>query len=549
MNLSSSTSTSQMNNRVASEVSASSGRELSPLIVRAGSMIDLDDIYSVAVYRRRLALSDDVPEILQKGRTQLEKKIAAGQVIYGVNTGFGGNSNLVINSDQLASHQTNLLTFLSAGVGDRFSDEYVRAAQVLTVLALLQGWSAVRPNIVTTLVLHINAGIVPNVPRYGSVGASGDLIPSSYIARALCGIGRVQFEGQDMNATQALEIARISPVKLMAKEGLALVNGTRMMTGVGILTLRRFRKTFDAAVGTVALAVYALRASHEHYDARIHSAKGHPGQIAVAAALREMLTGRSAAASHAQQNADDVLQLAEGVQEIYSIRCAPQVLGVVPESIDSTRAVLEREAVSANDNPLIDPASGDVLHGGNFMGQHVSRAMDALKIDMALVANHMHAIMALLMDSRFSRGLPSSLSPRLGLCQGMKGLQLSHTSLVAHLRQESAPASVHTIATEQFNQDVVSLGLHAAMGAADMEMKLRYIVAMTLLATCQGIDLRGYSDQLSPAAKALYSGVRKISAVLDEDRPMDSEIRDVAHALEQGDLSALRVDICLGGER
>lgn len=510
--------------------------QLATLVVQTGPGVDLDALYDVAVHRRKLELSAEVAEILRKGRALLEKKLTAGHAIYGVNTGFGGNCNLAIDEHQLEAHQSNLLTFLTAGVGDRISDEQVRAAQILTVLALARGWSAVRSSVVTTLVAHINKGIVPHVPRYGSVGASGDLIPLAYIARALCGLGRVQFEGRDMSATEALERSGIAPLRLLAKEGLALVNGTRMMTGVGVLTLQRLQRTFDAAVAAVALAVHALRASSEHYDARIHRVKGHPGQIAVAAALRELLKGRVTAGN-------EKLQLSEGIQEVYSIRCAPQVLGVVPESIDATRAMLEREATSANDNPLIDPENGDVLHGGNFMGQHVSRAMDALKIDMVLVANHMHAITALLMDRRFSRGLPSSLSPRLGLYQGMKGLQISQTALVVHLRQESAPAGVHTLATEQFNQDVVSLGLHAAMGAADMEMKLRNVVAITLLAACQGIDLRGCVDQLSPTAKALYSGVRELSAFLDEDRAMDHEVRAVAHALERGELSPLRIEM------
>lgn len=541
MRFSHSETTSPKSNLGSANASLGSDDELTPLVI-PDSKIDLDDIYDVAVSGRRIELLVEVPEILQKGRHRLEEKLAAGEVIYGINTGFGGNSHLVIDDDQLALHQRNLLIFLSAGIGDRFSDEYVRAAQLLTVLALLRGWSGVRPTVVSSLAAHINAGIVPFVPRYGSVGASGDLIPSSYIARALCGFGKVNFQGLDMNASQALDVARIAPVRLEAKEGLALVNGTRMMTGAAILTWRRFRKTFDAAVGAVALAVCVLRASHAHYDARIHLAKGHPGQIAVALVLRNML-GTVGSPIEAQKPFGAGSQMSDAIQEVYSIRCAPQLLGVVPESLESTRIILEREAMSANDNPLIDPVSGDVLHGGNFMGQHVSRAMDALKIDIALVGNHMHAIMALMMDSRFSRGLPNSLTARLGLYQGMKGVQLAHTSLVAHLRQESAPSSVHTMMTEQFNQDIVSLGLHAAMGAADMELKLRYVVAMTLLAACQGIDLRRCLDQLSPAAEVLYYGVRKISPILDQDRAMDSDIEGVAHALERGDISPLRVEM------
>jgi histidine ammonia-lyase len=516
-------------------------RRKTPLVVRVVAAITLDEIHDVAVHHREITVAPDVLDWLDQGRSQLETRLAAGQVIYGINTGFGGNSNLVIPDDQLAAHQENLLTFLTAGTGEFFSEEYVRAAQIMTLLALVRGWSAVRPAVAVSLVAHINAGIVPNVPRFGSVGASGDLIPSSYIAGALCGRGLVRFNGQETTAGEAMVLSGIAPLRLFAKEGLALVNGTRMMTGVGTVTLLRFKTTFAAAVGALALAVHALRASSEHYDARIHLAKGHPGQIAVAAVLRDLLASSPSNASSAtriqsDRNIGTVISLAEGVQEIYSVRCAPQILGAVPESIESTRVVLEREAVSVNDNPLIDPENGDVLQGGNFMGHHVARAMDALKIDMALVANHLHAIMAIMMDCRFSRGLPNSLSPRLGLYQGFKGVQISQTSLVAQIRHDSGPSSVHTLATEQFNQDIVSLGLHAAQGAADIEVKLRHVVAMTLLAACQSVDLRGCAEELAPGSRDLYQAVRKISGMLNEDRAMDRDIAAIARAIVEGGL-------------
>jgi phenylalanine ammonia-lyase len=529
-------------------------RRTTPFVVVDHQKVKLEDVLDVAVHRRPLMLAPTVLELLRQGRAQLERRLEAGRVIYGINTGFGGNSDLIIPADQLAHHQANLLRFLSAGTGERFSEEYVRAAQFMTLLALVRGWSAVRCEVVTALLDHINHDIVPDVPKHGSVGASGDLIPSSYIAGALCGHGSVRFGGQEMTASKALARAHITPLQLQAKEGLALVNGTRMMTGLGALTLLRFQMTFRAAVGALALTVEAMRASREHYDARIHMAKGHPGQITVARALREMLaepsTGHSSDAhAHPANRTDSVLKLEEGVQEIYSIRCAPQVLGIVPESIEATRAVLEREAVSANDNPLIDPETGDVLHGGNFMGQHVSRAMDALKIDMAVVGNHMHAIMALLMDSRFSRGLPNSLSPRLGVYQGFKGVQISQTSLVAHLRRESAPASVHSLPTEQFNQDIVSLGSHAALGATDMERKLRDVVAMTLLAACQAVDLRGNGNELALGTGVLYRALRDISPVLEEDRPMDCDIAAVSQAMADDGLPLPKVEINVGRKR
>jgi phenylalanine ammonia-lyase len=236
------------------------------------------------------------------------------------------------------------------------------------------------------------------------------------------------------------------------------------------------------------------------------------------------------------------------VQEVYSIRCAPQVLGVAAESLRSAGDVLAREAVSVNDNPLIDPDNGDILNGGNFMGQHVSRTMDGIKLDLVTVGNHMHSIMALLMDSRFSRGLPDSLSGNVGVSQGLKGVQISQTALIAHLRQESAPASIHTLPTEQFNQDIVSLGLHAALGAADMEKKLRNAVAMTLLAACQAIDLRGMGEQLAAGTGMLYGAVRKLSPALEQDRPMDRDIEKLSRAIEEDSLPLPSVELDSGAK-
>lgn len=514
-----------------------------PLLLHAREPVTLEQICDVALRGRPVVLAPSALALLDKGRSRLEAKINAGEFIYGINTGFGGNSHLTIPKEQLEKHQSNLLVFLTAGTGEPLAPGQVRAAQLLTLLALVQGWSAVRPELVELIAEHLNQGIVPVVPRHGSVGASGDLIPSSYIASALCGYGKVYYDGSEVEAEVALGKAKLKPLRPQAKEGLALVNGTRMMTALACLTTERLQHTFVVAVQTVALVVEALRASREHYDARIHESKHHPGQIAVANALRSLLPEHGGpesmrlADAHASQQAG----AEKGIQEVYSIRCAPQVLGVIPESLDQTRRILEREATSVNDNPLIDPETGDVLHGGNFMGQHVARAMDALKIDMAIVGNHMHALMALLMDSRFSRGLPNSLSPRLGLSQGFKGVQISQTALVVHLRHGSTPATIHTLPTEQYNQDIVSLGLHSALGASDLEEKLRNVVAMTLLAACQAIDLGSRAKELSSGTLAVYQRVRKLSLMLDSDRRLDEDISRISKAIGNGDMDVQAV--------
>ncbi|MEL7628520.1 aromatic amino acid ammonia-lyase [Pectobacterium aroidearum] len=514
---------------------------MTSVVIKPEMKITINDVYDVACRGKRVELSEETLTLLHKDRHQLERKINDNQLIYGVNTGFGGNSRRIVPAEQAAEHQNNLLAFLSAGTGEYFPVCYVRAAQFLTLLAITRGWSAVRPEVANILAAHINSGIIPDVPRFGSVGASGDLIPSSYIANAICGRGNVVFGEQRMPALEAITLAGLHVVELQSKEGLALVNGTRMMTAVASLTCRSLDRTYRAALAALALTAEALEASVAHYDERIQKVKGHPGQIAVGKILRSLLSTpqKNSHLASDKETVDAIKSTVattreEEAQEVYSLRCAPQILGVVAESIASACAVVEREAVSVNDNPLIDPENGDILHGGNFMGNHIARTMDGLKLDIALVANHMHSLMALLMDSRFSKGLPNSLSPENGIGHGFKGTQLSQTALVAHIRWGSSPSSVHTLPTEQFNQDIVSLGLHSAQTAAELEVRLRDVVSINILAACQAIDIRSKKNALSGPLVELYSAVRRVSPMLTQDRALDKDIAAVSHLIADG---------------
>ncbi|WP_340622401.1 phenylalanine ammonia-lyase StlA [Xenorhabdus siamensis] len=509
------------------------------IIINENGFITLEEIYQIATKQKKVEISKIVMDILNRGRKKLEDKLNSGEVIYGINTGFGGNANLVVPFEKISEHQKNLLTFLSAGTGDYMSKTCIRASQFTVLLSVCKGWSAIRPIVAQTIADHLNHDIVPLVPRYGSVGASGDLIPLSYIARALCGIGQVNYMGEEISAAEAIKRAGLIPLSLQAKEGLALINGTRVMSGIGSVTIIKLEKLLKATISAIALAVEALLASHEHYDARIQQVKNHPGQKAVACTLRNLLKGSTQidllAGIKEQANKacrhQEITRLNDTLQEVYSIRCAPQILGIVPESLATARKILEREVISVNDNPLIDPEKGDVLHGGNFMGQYIARTMDALKLDIALIANHLHAIVALMMDSRFSRGLPNSLSPTPGMYQGLKGIQLSQTALVAAIRHDCAASSIHTLATEQYNQDIVSLGLHAAQDVLEMEQKLRNIVSMTILVVCQAIYLRDNISKLAPETAKFYQAVREISPPLEVDRALDNDIFRIADAI------------------
>ena len=411
---------------------------------------------------------------------------------------------------------------------------------LLRANALAQGWSCPRVEVVQQLLSFLNLGITPLVPEFGSVGASGDLIPSAYIANCLCGTGQVICQGAAMSAQSAMELCGLAPLELEAKEGLALFNGTTMMTALAVFAFHQADCSFRHALDAIALTAEAMECSPDYYSERIQEAKGHPGQIAVAAALRRLLDGsklctplavnraRAAVTGKAAQQSDAVAQASTLAQAPYSLRCVPQGLGPMWEGLRDIRATIEREVNSVNDNPLIDPETGEVLYTGNFYGGHIARAMDTLKIDVSTLANWLHSVVAMLMDSRFSNGLPNSLSPSVGLFQGFKGLQLCHSSLVTYLRQQSAPSSVHTLPTEQYNQDVVSLGTHSALTALRTTDALRDVVAMTLLAAAQAVDLRGEAAMLGTGTLRVHQAVRQSSAFLEEDRALDQDIAAVS---------------------
>lgn len=512
------------------------------------------EIIAVARGGSKVALSNDAAfrGSIERGRATLEQKLANGEVIYGVNTGFGGNARYVIPDDEVAHHQRNLLEFLSCGVGEPLPEDAVRAAILLRANALARGLSAVRMVVIERLVDLLNHHITPVVPRYGSVGASGDLCPSAYIARAMAGSGEVWHRGQRLAAAEALRKEGIEPVALESKEGLALLNGTTVMTGLAAMVLDDAAYLFRLGLGAIAMTVEALRSSPDYFHPAIHMAKHHPGQLAVAEMLNSLLfdsrlavpldeirhrveeAGREAHARH------DVVAAGEMIQSPYSLRCSPQGLGPMWEALEQSRTVVEREANSVNDNPLIDPHSDRVYHTGNFYGAHIARAMDGCKVDMANLANWMHSIVALLMDDRFSNGLPPSLSPHVGLYQGFKGMQVVHTSLVTAIRHWCGPSLVHTLPTEQYNQDMVSLGTHASLTAADIARLLRDAMAITLLSTVQAIDLREGAGKVGAGTRPIYRAIRAVSPFVDADRALDRDIAAVARLIDRREIPVLR---------
>jgi phenylalanine ammonia-lyase len=515
------------------------------IIEITGSRLTTSEVAAVARDNFPVRLSEE-PDIRKKilaSRELLEEKLRSGEIIYGVNTGLGGNVRFILPAKDLAKHQENIFQFLICGSGDPLPKDAVRAAILLRANALAKGFSAVRPAVIERLIELLNHGITPIVPTYGSVGASGDLIPSAYIGRVLLGQGEVVFKGRTMAAEKALAQAGLPSISLQAKEGLALINGTTVMTGIAALQIHDGRYLNHLVLAACGLALEALNATDDPLRERVQTAKNHPGQMETAVFCRKLIEGsryvrnldeiREDVGEKSQQAGGTISRADDAIQTPYSLRCIPQGIGPVLETVKAHQTAIEREMNSANDNPLVDAVEGRIYHTGNFYGGHVARALDSWKIDLATLGNWLHALMAMVVDERFNNGLPANLAPKPGLFSGFKGMQLCLTSLVCALRHLSNPSLIHSLPTEQYNQDMVSLGMHSALTAMQMTTILRDAVAIALLALCQAIDLRGGGGRLGKGNRAVYEAIRRDVPFVDEDRPLDGDIRKVVALIRE----------------
>jgi phenylalanine ammonia-lyase len=510
----------------------------------SGAQLTISDVAAVARdhFRVKLSQEPDIRKRILASRELLEEKLRRGEIIYGVNTGLGGNVRFILPAKDLAKHQENIFQFLICGSGDPLPKDAVRAAILLRANALAKGYSAVRPVVIESLIELLNHGITPVVPTYGSVGASGDLIPSAYIGRVLLGQGDVVFRDRTMAAEKALAQAGLPPLALKPKEGLALINGTTVMTGIAALQIHDGSYLARLVLAACALALEALKATDDPLRASVQAAKNHPGQMEAAAFCQKLIAEsryvrdldeiRKRVGERSQKEGT-VSHADDSIQTPYSLRCIPQGIGPVLEAVKAHQVVIEREINSANDNPLVDPQEGRVYHTGNFYGGHVARALDSWKIDCATLGNWLHALMAMLVDERFNNGLPPNLASRPGLFSGFKGMQLCLTSLVCALRHLANPSLIHTLPTEQYNQDMVSLGMHSALTAMQMTTILHDAVAISLIAGCQAIDLRGGGPGLGKGSRAIYEAIRGEVPFIEEDRPLDVDIRKVTERIKK----------------
>jgi len=483
-------------------------------VIIDGESLTLEDVERVAFERAEVSLSEKAVSRIKRSREVVEKLIDRGRVIYGVNTGFGKLSEVRISPDKIEQLQERLILSHSAGVGDPLPEETVRAVLLLKINTLAKGYSGCRFTLVDTLVRMLNQGVHPLIPEKGSVGASGDLAPLAHLALVVIGQGEALYQGRRCPGAEAMRLAGIEPVRLAAKEGLALVNGTQVMTAIGCLALLRAENLVKVADVAGAMSTEALLGTPVAFDERIQRARGFPGQMKSAANLRKLLQDSQIVESHRH---------CPKVQDAYSLRCMPQVHGASRDAIVHVRSVLEKEINAATDNPLVFVEEEEILSGGNFHGQPVALALDFLATAVSELADISERRIEYLLDPSTS-GLPAFLVEEGGLNSGFMIAQVTAASLVSENKILSHPASVDSIPTSANKEDHVSMGTIGARKAQDVLENAEYVLAIELLCASQGIDLR---SPLLPGkgTKRALEIIRSKIPPLKSDRVLYSDIQ------------------------
>jgi histidine ammonia-lyase len=489
--------------------------------------LTLSECRQVAAGNLRFALDPTMLPAIRASSEAVQRTVARGSPAYGINTGFGKLAKTHIPNDQLERLQANLVRSHAVGIGPLVDEATVRVVLALKAASLARGFSGVRPQVIDALLALCNAGISPCIPAKGSVGASGDLAPLAHMTLALIGEGEVHLNGKKMPAREGLQHAGLAPIRLAAKEGLALLNGTQVSTALALRALFAVEDIFAAAVVTGALSVDAAKGSDAPFDSRIQDVRGQPGQIDVAALYRALLAGSEIRRSHLIND--------DRVQDPYSLRCQPQVMGACLDLMRSVAATLSIEANAVTDNPLV--FGDEVLSGGNFHAEPVALAADTLALAIAEIGALSERRIALLIDATLS-GLPPFLVQDAGLNSGFMMAHVTAAALASENKSLAHPASVDSLPTSANQEDHVSMATFAARRLGEMADNTRTIVAIELLAAVQGIDLHAPLTT-SSKLQAVHRAVRARVPFYAEDRYFAPDIGAINELIESGELTAM----------
>jgi histidine ammonia-lyase len=493
--------------------------------VQTADPLTLDRLEAVARGAAPPRLDDAARERIRAARAVVEGEIARGETVYGVTTGIGELANVRIDTAHAERLQLNLLRSHAAGVGEPLPDEVVRGMVLLLATSLARGHSGVRTELVELLLALLERDVVPVVPSRGSVGSSGDLAPLAHLGLLLIGEGEAIVDGRRLAGAEALRRAGLEPLALSAKEGLAIVNGTHLMSAAGGLALRDAERLVEAAVVAVALSLEAFKGSTVPFDARLHEVRPQPGQARVAERLRVLLAGSDVVKSHADCGR---------VQDPYTLRCAPQVIGAVADALAYVRQALERELAAVTDNPLVFPAEDEVIAGGNFHGQPLALPLDHLALAICELASFSERRTYALLSPSYA-DLPRFLSPRPGLGSGLMIAQYAAAALVNECQVLAHPAGASSIPTSAGQEDYNSMGAWAALKARTVVEHTAHVIAIELVCACQGLEFHRplrTTDVLEEAVGHVRGYVPRV----EEDRSLADEIAQLARAIRTGEL-------------
>ncbi|HXG90856.1 MAG TPA: histidine ammonia-lyase [Blastocatellia bacterium] len=483
-----------------------------------GSSLTLEQTAAVAD-GALVSLAASARERVERARSFVESIVERGETVYGINTGFGKLSDVIIPRDKLRELQVNLVRSHSCGVGEPLSERATRAMMLLRANVLAKGYSGCRTVVIDTLIKMLNAKVHPVIPSRGSVGASGDLAPLAHLALTVIGEGEAFYKGERISGDEAMKRAGIEPLQLEAKEGIGLLNGTQAMTAVGGLALLAAERLTDAADVAGAMSLEALKGTPAAFDYRIQAVRPHPGQTKSARRLRELIEGSEIRESHRDHHIDP------RVQDAYALRCMPQVHGAVRDALAHARRILEIEINSATDNPLIFPESNEVISGGNFHGEPIALALDYAAIAVADLGTISERRVERLVNPDLS-GLPAFLTPEPGTNSGLMIAQVAAVSLIAENNVLAHPASVTNLPTSANKEDHVSMGMTSALKFQHVVKNVEMILAIELMCAAQGLEFLKPLKP-SPRLQEVYRRVRERVPALERDAPLSKYIESL----------------------
>lgn len=498
--------------------------------------LSIEDFTSIIFNNNKVAVSDSVIKRVEESFDFL-KEFSGNKVIYGVNTGFGPMAQYRIKAEDRLQLQYNLIRSHSSGTGKPISPINVKAIILARLNTLSLGNSGVHPSVIHLMKEFLNRDITPLIFEHGGVGASGDLVQLAHLALTLIGEGEVFYKGERRATKEVFEIEKLEPIKVEIREGLALMNGTSVMTGIGIVNVHNSRKVLDWSVKCSCAINEIVKAYDDHLSFELNNTKKHFGQQEIAKLMRDNLSDSTLVRKredhlYSGNNNEDVFK--EKVQEYYSLRCVPQILGPVLDTINYTSQVLENEINSANDNPIVDVKNKHVYHGGNFHGDYISLEMDKLKIVIAKLTMLSERQLNYLLNSKLNEILPPFVNLGvLGFNFGMQGVQFTATSTTAESQMLSNPMYVHSIPNNNDNQDIVSMGTNAAVIASKVIENAFEVLAIELITIVQAIDALNYKNEISSVTRKMYDDIRTIVPEFKEDQIMYPIVQKVKDYLMQ----------------